>query len=180
VSGFDLGTTSQTLDGIILEHEVSQFLFREASLLDERRFDEWLALLADDMRYTVPIRINAEPAAAGNGTRPGSDMCWFDEGKETLAQRVEQLAADSHWAEEPASRVCRIVSNVRVEATDPPEVRVRCSFVFYRNRVIEETDLLAGKRTDVLRRAGDSWLIAQRHVELDQSVLLAKNLTVFL
>jgi 3-phenylpropionate/cinnamic acid dioxygenase small subunit len=31
--------------------EVEQFLYREARLLDERRFHEWLELLTEDIRY---------------------------------------------------------------------------------------------------------------------------------
>ena len=62
----------------------------------------------------------------------------------------------------------------------PSEVTVRCRFLVYRNRVETETDLLVGKREDVLRRVDGRWKIARRMVILDQSVLLAKNLTFFI
>ncbi|MBI1733765.1 MAG: hypothetical protein HYR51_01200 [Candidatus Rokubacteria bacterium] len=57
---------------------------------------------------------------------------------------------------------------------------VKCRFLVYRNRVETETDLLVGKREDVLRRAEGRWRIARRMIVLDQSVLLAKNLTFFI
>ena len=63
----------------------------------------------------------------------------------------------------------------------PSEVTVGgCRFLIYRNRVETETDLLVGKREDVLRREDGRWRIARRKIVLDQSVLLAKNLTFFI
>jgi 3-phenylpropionate/cinnamic acid dioxygenase small subunit len=58
-------------------------------------------------------------------------------------------------------------------------VTVRSRFLLYQNRVEYETYFFVGKRNDVLRRAGKDWRIAKREIILDQSVLLAKNLTVF-
>ena len=56
---------------------------------------------------------------------------------------------------------------------------VRCRFLVYRNRVETETDILVGKREDLLRRVGLDWRIARRKILLDQNVLLSKNLTFF-
>jgi 3-phenylpropionate/cinnamic acid dioxygenase small subunit len=64
-------------------------------------------------------------------------------------------------------------------AAEPREVTTRCRFLVYRNRVETETDILVGKREDVLRREGDEWRIARRTILLDQNVLLSKNLTFF-
>jgi 3-phenylpropionate/cinnamic acid dioxygenase small subunit len=99
---------------------------------------------------------------------------------------VAQIQTGIHWAEEPPSRICHMVSNVQILRASPPEsaapseVDVRCRFLVYRNRVETETDLLVGKREDVLRRMDGAWKIARRMVILDQSVLLAKNLTFFI
>jgi len=117
-------------------------------------------------------------------TRAGRDVNWLDEGKETLARRVAQILSGMHWAEEPLSRICHMVSNVQLlgatpSVRSPSEVRVKSRFLIYRNRVATETDTLVGKREDVLRRVDGGWKIAQRKVILDQAVLLAKNLTVF-
>ena len=118
-------------------------------------------------------------------TREGADVNWFDEGKDTLGRRVAQLRTGIHWAEEPPSRICHVVSNVQIlrgapAGPTPSEVAVRCRFLVYRNRVETETDLLVGKREDVLRRVNGHWKIARRMIVLDQSVLLAKNLTFFI
>jgi 3-phenylpropionate/cinnamic acid dioxygenase small subunit len=44
----------------LLKQEIEDFLYREADLLDERRYDEWLALLAEDVRYWMPMRRNVK------------------------------------------------------------------------------------------------------------------------
>jgi 3-phenylpropionate/cinnamic acid dioxygenase small subunit len=169
----------------LLKDEIEDFLYREADLLDERRYDEWLALLADDVRYWMPMRRNVKvDDREREFTREGRDISWFDEGRETLTRRVRQIQTGIHWAEEPVSRISHLISNVQLveinpSAAEPAEVSVRCRFLVYRNRVETETDILVGKREDLLRRAGDGWQIARRKILLDQNVLLSKNLTFF-
>ena len=107
-------------------------------------------------------------------------MNWFDEGKVTLTQRVQQILTGVHWAEEPFSRVRHIISNVRITEVNKDEVSVNSGFLVYRNRVATETDFLVGKREDVLRKSKDGWLVARRKITLDQSVMLAKSITFFI
>jgi len=176
---------SEEIAHMLLKQTVEDFLYQEAELLDERRFEEWLDLLADDVRYWMPMRRNVRFGELDREfTRAGQDINWFDEGKETLTRRVQQLLTGVHWAEEPLSRICHMVSNVQLlhvwpSVAEPAEVTVKCRFLIYRNRVETETDILVGKREDVLRRTNEQWKIARRKIVLDQSVLLTKNLTFF-
>jgi 3-phenylpropionate/cinnamic acid dioxygenase small subunit len=167
---------------LLLTQEIALFLYAEAELLDERRHDEWLALLADDIRYWMPMRRNVKYGDEKREfTRETEDISWFDEGKDTLTRRVRQIQTGIHWAEEPQSRITHMVSNVMLLSVTPDEQEVvaKSRFLIYRNRVETETDLLVGKREDTLRRAGDGWLISRRKIVLDQNVLLTKNLTFF-
>jgi len=170
---------------LLLKQEIEDFLYYEADLLDERRYDEWLALLTEDVRYWMPMRRNVKVDDLEHEfTREGLDISWFDEGKETLTRRVRQIQTGIHWAEEPVSRISHMLSNIRLLEADPSwdepaEVTVRCRFLVYRNRVETETDFLVGKREDLLRRVGADWRIARRKILLDQNVLLSKNLTFF-
>jgi 3-phenylpropionate/cinnamic acid dioxygenase small subunit len=170
---------------LLLKQEVEDFLYDEADLLDERRYEEWLALVADDVRYWMPMRRNVKIGEPEREfTRAGQDINWFDEGKETLTRRVKQILTGMHWAEEPVSRISHMVSNIQLieinpSAEEPAEVAVKCRFLIYRNRVETETDILVGKREDLLRRVGHQWKIARRKIVLDQNVLLTKNLTFF-
>jgi len=170
---------------LLLQRQIEAFLYHEAELLDERRYEDWLALLADDVRYWMPMRRNVKFGELEREfTREGQDINWFDEGKDTLTRRVQQILTGVHWAEEPLSRLCHMVSNVQLlhvtpSVAEPAEVTVKCRFLVYRNRVETETDLLVGKRQDVLRRVNGAWQITQRKIILDQNVLMAKNLTFF-
>jgi 3-phenylpropionate/cinnamic acid dioxygenase small subunit len=172
--------TDDRVARLLLAQEIAQFLYTEAELLDERRHDEWLALLAEDIRYWMPMRRNVKFGDTGREfTRETEDISWFDEGKDTLTRRVRQIQTGIHWAEEPQSRITHMVSNVQLLSVTPDEVVAKSRFLIYRNRVETETDLLVGKREDTLRRDGDGWLIARRKITLDQNVLLSKNLTFF-
>jgi len=169
-----------------LKADMEDFLYAEADLLDERRFRDWLNLLAEDITYFMPIRRNVKfgQHAQRENTVQGSGISWFDEDKWTLTKRVDQILTGVHYAEEPLSRVSHMVSNVQIRRAtpsleDPREVEVRCRFLVYQNRVEYETYTFVGKRTDLIRKTPDGWKIARREIVLDQNVLLAKNLSTF-
>jgi 3-phenylpropionate/cinnamic acid dioxygenase small subunit len=180
-----MAVSEERIDRLLLKDEIEQFLYQEAELLDERRFEEWLDVLTDDIRYWMPMRRNVKFGELDREfTREGHDINWFDEGKDTLVRRVNQILTGVHWAEEPLSRICHSVSNVQIldatpSVSQPAEVSIKCRFLVYRNRVETETDILVGKREDTLRNVNGQWKIAQRKIILDQNVLLAKNLTFF-
>ncbi len=170
----------QALDHLLLTHEVTEFLYSEAELLDERRFEEWLDLFTDDVQYWMPMRQNVQLGEQHReNTSNVHGISWFDEGKTTLQSRVAQIKTGQHWAEEPLSRVCHMVSNVQIVKGTPPEITVKSRMLVYRNRLQDETDFFVGKRQDVLRKVDGHWKIAQRKIILDQNVLLAKNITIF-
>ena len=176
-----MSAESSPLERLLVKQEIEDFFYREADLLDERRYEEWLDLFTEDTHYWMPLRRNVprdEPER--EFTRPGVDANWFDEGKDTLTRRVKQILTGIHWAEEPPSRICHIVSNVQIVRATLDEVEARSRFIVYRNRVQTETDFLVGKREDLLRRMDGGLKIARRKIVLDQNVLLSKNLTFFI
>ena len=169
-----------------IKREVEEFLYDEAALLDERKFTDWLAVLEDDLVYFMPMMFNVKfgEHVKRETTKLDKDMSWFNEGKWTLTKRVEQILTGVHWAEEPLSRVCRLVSNVRLTGieTNPSgnlEVNVDSRFVIYQNRCEYEETLFVGARADVLRQTAAGWKLARREIRIPQNVLLAKNLTIF-
>jgi len=171
---------SGALETILLEAEIERFFSLEAELLDERRFDEWLDLLHDDIRYWMPIARNArfdQPEL--EYTRAGREASWFDEGKETLRKRVLQIQSGDHWAEEPRSRTTHLVANVRVEAGEGADITAKSRFIVCAHRLEHDVDLFIGKRVDVLRRGTAGLKVLRRTIYLDQSVLLSRNLTAF-
>jgi 3-phenylpropionate/cinnamic acid dioxygenase small subunit len=168
-----------------LKREIEEFLYDEATLLDDRRFDEWLDTLADDLHYFMPMTFNVKHGrhAERENTRREQEMSWFNEGKWTLRKRVEQVQTGVHWAEEPLSRVCRMVSNVQLTAIEDNaqgelEVGVSSRFLTYQNRCEYEQYFFVGDRHDRMRRTADGWKLCRREIQIHQNVLLAKNLSI--
>lgn len=169
-----------------LKADVEDFYYRESDLLDERRFREWLDLLADDIVYFMPIRRNVKfgQHAARENTKQGEGVSWFDEDKWTLGKRVDQILTGVHYAEEPLSRITHMVTNVQITAVrpdldKPSELNVTSRFLLYQNRVQYETYTFVGRRHDTIRNTEQGWKIARREILLEQNILLAKNLTMF-
>ena len=170
---------------LMLRLEVENFFYREADLLDEHRYEEWLDLFTEDARYHAPMHRNVSSKEMDKQTtREGVEMSWFDEGKETLVKRVRQIRTGVHWAEEPLSRVTHFVANVRLLDSGSGEVgageiRVKSRFLVHRSRLEDEDNTWIGNRIDTLRRVDGEWKIARREIYIDQNVLLSKNLTNF-
>ena len=79
----------------LLKDEIEGFLYKEAELLDERRFEEWLDLLTEDIRYWMPMRRNVKFGESEREfTREGQDINWFDEGKDP--EQKGQTNPDRH------------------------------------------------------------------------------------
>lgn len=172
--------SSDALARLLLKSELEDLLALESELLDERRFEDWLDLLTEDVHYCMPLaRSVRHDALEQEYTRPGRDTSWFDEGKAELRLRVEQIRSGDHWAEEPLSRTTHLVANVRVAEHVRDEATVHSRFIVYRARFDVDVDLIAGKRTDVLRREASGWKIARRCILIDQGTLTARNLSTF-
>jgi len=171
---------------------VEQFLYREARLLDERRFHDWLHLFTDDVHYSMAARANRYPRsskaiAALDADRyteenvAGEDeLGLFDEDIRTLTARVARLDTGMAWAEDPPSRTRHLITNIEIapEASES-ELAVHSNFIVYRSRGETEQDFYVGARQDRLRRVDGAWKIASRRMVLDQNVLTAKNLSIF-
>src|SRR5437016_2628598 len=174
-----------------LIREVEQFLYREARLLDERRFREWLELFTEDVRYWMVTRSNLYPRSSkaiailnpGRNIDENADddgLAILDETKKTLEGRVARLETGMAWAEDPPSRTRHVISNIEVEAGETDtEITVYSNFIVYRSRAESEQDFYVGAREDRLRRVDGEWKIARRKLTLDQNVLSAKNVSVF-
>src|SRR5215472_4864210 len=161
-----------------LQHEVEQFLYTEAALLDDGKFHEWLGLLADDVHYWMPTRYN-RTRREHEFSKP-NEIAFFDEYKSSLTMRVKRLDTGMAWAEDPPSRTRHLVTNVQVRRRSAAdEYDVTSSFLLYRTRLETDLNLFAGRREDVLRKTRAGWRIARRKILLDQNVVLAKNLSVF-
>ena len=173
---------------LALQHEVQQFYYREALLLDNIKYEDWFALLDDDIHYYMPIRRNRMQryGKVRSNDLPEytnkHEFAHFDDDKTTMNGRLRKLLSDYSWSENPASRTRHTVSNVIItEGEEDNTLNVCSSFIVYRNRLETQVDLFAGERHDVLRRSDNAlgFKIAKRTVLLDQSTILSNNISIF-
>ena len=155
-----------------------QFLVEEAALLDAADYAGWLELLCEDIRYLMPVRVTT---ARGAGFDTLAGMGHFDEDMYALRKRVQRLATDHAWTEDPPSRTRHFVTNVRTFRAAAGELRVQSALLLFRSRGdTREADLLSAGRTDLLRETADGLRLARREITVDESVLRTQNLAVFL
>ncbi len=159
------------------EREIAEFLFAEAELLDEGRLVAWLELLTPDVHYRafapqVPVAGQAAPQAP-----------LFEDDLSSIRARVQQLSTPAFTlAENPRSVDRRFVANVRTSPGEREgEFVVRSNLLVRRSRgLATEPILLAGTRRDVLRRGEGGLRLASRTVQLDDAVVPARSLSLFL
>lgn len=170
------------ISAIELQHDVEQFLYHEAAVLDERRYTDWLDLLTDDCTYYMPTRYNRTRRELDHEFSRSDEVAHFDDDKASLRVRVKRLLTGQAWAEDPPSRTRHMVTNVRIQPLSDTEINVLCNFFVYRSRLERDVETFVGARIDTLRRHASppGWQIARRELFLDQTVLLAKNISIFL
>ncbi|MBE3589339.1 MAG: aromatic-ring-hydroxylating dioxygenase subunit beta [Firmicutes bacterium] len=150
--------------------EASAFLFLEARLLDERRFEEWLDLFTNDAVYWVPGHDPDDPAA--------TSIIYDD--RPTMEDRVRRLRSPVTFAQSPPSRTLHLIGNVEVEARSPREVRIDSVCVIHETR-LGQTRAFAARCEHHLRREGEAgWRISLKKVVLLDRDAPLYNLTFLL
>ena len=140
--------------------EVEDLLYREASLLDEWRLEEWLGLLTDDATYSVPPNDHPE----GD---PKTTLFILADDIVRIRERVKRLMSPECHAEYPHSRTRRLISNVRIAGADGDLLAVAANFVCYRFRRYERVREYVGAYRYVLKRVGNGLKIQDRRVIID-------------
>jgi hypothetical protein len=139
------------------------FLAKEAKLLDERRFDEWFAMLDDAIVYHVPIRVAKLDYAAEHAD--GAYRIRDD--KILIETRIKRLNSGQAWAEVPPS------------ADDL--IAVESTLLLYRQRGHDAPgEIIPVRRQDELRIAKDGAKLLKRDAFITEVVLTTPNLGVFL
>lgn len=160
--------------------DIAEFLYHEAELLDEDLHWDWLALVADDVVYQMPLRSTVYRRDGDGVDRVNGH---FEDDKASLTLRVRRaMDIESAYDRDPLPRIRRMISNIRVTATETPDEYVVTSYeLLLRNRFGEPQSLaISGKRTDLLRLTADGWRLARRVILIDQAVVTSEFLTVLM
>jgi 3-phenylpropionate/cinnamic acid dioxygenase small subunit len=155
--------------------DVEQLLYREAHLLDSGGFQEWLELLAPDLRYWAPVR--AELSREREKEDEANRLPLFDETKASLALRISRLDTGLAWVESPTTRTRRFVSNVTVDPGPDDLVGVRSNLILFRSRSFSDETMLVGCREDKWSRS-DRWLLRERKILIDHCTV--ENMSLLL
>ena len=140
--------------------EIAAFLVHEARLLDERRYDDWLALYTEDAWYWIPLE-------EGQADPKETVSLMYDD-RRLLETRVRRLSQGKLHIQEPKSRTSRIVTNVSIEARDDAGATVRSKFIVTEYRRGEQLTY-AGTYFHRLVRQGGQFRIAWKKVEVINS-----------
>lgn len=147
----------------ITRQDVEDFLFAEAALLDEFRFDEWLRLFRDDAHYLIPP-LDVREAS------PSDSLYLVMDDMSRLRSRVQQYRGRAMWVENPPSRTRRLIANTRILARGDEGLRVSANFVVYRMRH-ELVDAYVGRYEHLLVAQEGGLLFRERKAVLDLEAL---------
>lgn len=137
---------------------VEEFLYREARLADESRYDEWAALWTEDGIYWVP--------ANEDDYDPTRHLSIIYDDRSRLQDRIDRLKTGKAWAQNPRSRMRRLISNVEIgPADDSGDIEVRSNFVLGEQRRGLQTVYFA-QQIHKLRPGPDGFRIALKKVML--------------
>ena len=134
-----------------------QFLLHEARLLDEGKFDEWLALFTPEAWYWVP----SEPDQAD----PVETVSLIYDDRRLLETRVRRLASPRMYSQEPRSRTSRMIGNVTIEESGKASATARSKFTMIEYRR-EQQRIFGGTALHRLVQAGGRIMIAWKRVDL--------------
>jgi 3-phenylpropionate/cinnamic acid dioxygenase small subunit len=151
----------------ILHRQVQSFLIHEAHLLDDKRFEEWLALFDADGLYWAPVDPHLKDPTEGL-SHVAEDIVF-------LTARVRRLSEPTAYSEQPSSRMCRLVANVTIEERTRSAplivVRSKLAVMEFRARIDgeDESRTFAATVHHRLRPEDSRFRIVQKRVDLINS-----------
>ena len=148
----------------VSREEIENFVYREARIMDEHRFDEWESLWTEDALYWVPI--------GGDNTDPRRQVSMIYANLEDIGNRVDRLKTDMAWAQDPKSGLSRVISNIEIENGPDGEVTVHSNFNLTEHRRRGQLTWLntwAGRTTHKLRQVNGDLKMAYKKVVLVNS-----------
>lgn len=156
--------------------QVEAFLYAEARLLEDNRFDEWLDCFSADIHYWMPVRQNMD--VAENDGSPLGSFALYDDDKQSLTLRILRIKTGQAHAEVPLSVTQRLITNVAAEPATENDLRVFSNFMVYQERRGQHGVTFYGRREDILSHDNKSLKIKKRKITLAQ-VILPTTISIF-
>jgi 3-phenylpropionate/cinnamic acid dioxygenase small subunit len=163
---------ARAIPDVAIRDEFRRLLEREARLLDQLRYEDWLAMYARECIYWVP-----STPKAGDPRREISIM--FDD-RRRLDDRVYRLRTGFAWSQAPASRTVRLITNVEVFATARSDARMLRSNFLISEFWGDEIRVLTGWAGHRVLQDGSGWKIQAKQVNLIDCDQCIRNPSIIL
>lgn len=137
--------------------DVEDFLYHEATLLDDGRLEEWIDLFTEDATYWIPCN--------RNDIDPNRELSLVYENRKDLEDRVFLQVSSRRWCQRPPSRTSRLLSNVQQQQNGEGRVIVSSRFVLFELRSGNQASFI-GRYEHHLQQVNGGWKIALKKVEL--------------
>ncbi len=169
---YDWQDDARAVADLAIRDEFRRLLEREARLLDQLRYEDWLNMYARECIYWVPSTPHA-----GDPRREVAVM--FDD-RRRLEDRVYRLRTGFAWSQAPASRTVRLISNVEVFAAAVDDARLLRSNFLISEFWGDETRVLTGWAGHRVLRDGGGWKIQAKQVNLIDCDQCIRNPSIIL
>jgi 3-phenylpropionate/cinnamic acid dioxygenase small subunit len=151
----------------MIEKLVEKFLYREARLVDEHCYDEWLSLWSDDGIYWIPC--------GHEDTDPLRQVSIIYDNRAKLGDRIARFKSKAVLAQDPPSRMRRLISNIEIQREAENELKVESNFILAEARAGQQ-QIWCGRAFHTLRGSSDALKIARKKVLLVNSEQEMPNL----
>jgi 3-phenylpropionate/cinnamic acid dioxygenase small subunit len=166
-------TEAPLKNAVPTDQELIDFVVREARLIDQQRFDEWLDMYADDAFYWMPLEWNQ--------TDPRLTCSLMYEDKLLLSIRVERLKGARTFSQKPKSRCHHVLQTPQVDSRDAPaNSYVTWTAMHYVETRLEEQTLYAAWATHHLSVENGKLRIKLKRVDLINCDAAFGNIQLFM
>jgi 3-phenylpropionate/cinnamic acid dioxygenase small subunit len=163
---------ARAITDLAVRDELRRLLVREARLLDQLRYDDWLAMYAPECVYWVP--------STPHGGDPRREIAIMFDDRRRLEDRIYRMRTGFAWSQAPASRTVRLIANVEVFSTGRDDARMLRSNFVINEFWGDETRILAGWAGHRLLRSDDGWKIQAKQVNLLECDQAIRNPSIIL
>jgi 3-phenylpropionate/trans-cinnamate dioxygenase subunit beta len=153
-----------------LRERITEFYALETSLLDDGKLHDWLALLDEGIRYTMPVR-DFQMGELPAETLTKAPFYLFNDDKASLEMRVARIDTGLSLTDSPPPSTQRLVTDVLILYHNGARVRARSSFIVYFVRDEQNDAFFIGRRVDELREIDTTFRIVRREILLAQHIL---------
>jgi 3-phenylpropionate/cinnamic acid dioxygenase small subunit len=155
------------------DRQLVDFVYAEARMLDEQRFEDWLQLFTDDAHYWMPLAPGQQDA------RLHTSLLYED--KMLLRVRIERLAGARTFSQQPRSRSHHLLQQPSIEHADPAlgEYRLHTAFHYVETR-LDTQNLFAGWATHELVTEEGRLRIRLKRVDLVNCDAAFGNINLFM